>query len=54
MQYPSDPAFYRQRTDDARMARWMHAAYTQFNRDMDDFVFGKGMEPTAAVWKPLR
>lgn len=48
MQYPSDPGFYRQRTDDARTARLMHAAYTQFNRDMDDFVFGKGMEPELA------
>jgi hypothetical protein len=47
-QFPDDPGFYRNIVDDARTARLLHWAYTQFNRDMEYFVFEKGMEPELA------
>jgi hypothetical protein len=47
-EFPEDLNYYLQVNGDVREARLLHAAYTQYNRDMRDFVDGKGMSPENA------
>ena len=47
-EFPENTSYYSGITSDSRQAHLLHQAYTQFNKDMSNFVETKGLSPEDA------